>query len=120
MRSFDNRASAQTSVQGVRVARWDQYALDDTLPFEAMWYSVPPGHSSPRDCHVEAELSVVLSGTAWVETSGGIVRVEAGSAFLLDSDEAHVVHNRSEDQILLVFSAYWVPAAAKLIGARSA
>ena len=38
--------------------------------------------------------------------------MDHGSAFLLDSEEAHVVHNRSTEAPLVVFSAYWMPAAA--------
>lgn len=102
--------SAETSVVGtVDVARWEQYGLEGVLPFQAMWYSVRPASSSPRDCHPEVELSVVISGTAYVEAGGAITEVTAGSAFLLDSEEAHVIHNRSADTPLAVFTTYWMP-----------
>jgi hypothetical protein len=35
--------------------------------------------------------------------------VTTGNAFLLGSTEAHVVQNRSTDELLTVFSAYWMP-----------
>jgi len=54
-------------------------------------------------------LKLVVSGTATVEVKGKIADVPAGSAFLLDSREAHIVHNRSRDIPLMVFSAYWMP-----------
>jgi mannose-6-phosphate isomerase-like protein (cupin superfamily) len=112
MRHFISDSAESHAVGDVDVARWEQYSLDGTLPFEAMWYTVAPDSSSPRDCHPEIELSIVITGTASVETGGRITTVAAGSAFLLDSEEAHVIHNRSADQPLLVFSSYWMPLAA--------
>jgi quercetin dioxygenase-like cupin family protein len=111
MRAFDRGTAANVPVGVVDVARWEQFDLNDTLPFGAMWYSIPPGEQSPRDCHPEAELSLVVSGTAWVETASGVVAVDTGSAFLLEGNEAHTVHNRSSE-LLVVFSAYWLPAPA--------
>src|SRR5437764_14760687 len=112
MRKFDKGAAGTCQVDRVEVARWEQFSLGDRLPFKAMWYTVPPSASSPRDCHPEVELSIVVSGSAAVEASGQIVEVDHGSAFLLDSNEAHVVHNRSTEAPLVVFSAYWMPAPA--------
>jgi quercetin dioxygenase-like cupin family protein len=109
MRHFDSDSAESAPVGDVDVARWDQYGLGATLPFEAMWYTVPPGSSPPADQHPELELSVVISGTASVETEGKITDVAAGSSFLLDSEEAHIIHNRSADMPLVVFSAYWMP-----------
>lgn len=103
--------SAETSVVGtVDVARWEQYGLEGVLPFQAMWYTVRPDSSSPRDRHPEVELSVVISGTAFVEAGGQITEVNAGSAFLLDSEEAHIIHNRSAATPLSVFTTYWMPS----------
>lgn len=93
----------------VDVVRWEQFALGDTLPFQAMWYTVPPGASSPRDQHPEVELSVVISGTASVEAGGCITEVDKGSVFLLDSEEAHVIHNQSTEEPLLIYTMYWMP-----------
>lgn len=104
------------------MARWEQYSLEDTLPFQAMWYTVPPDASSPQDCHPEVELSVVISGRAWVEASGNTTEVAPGSAFLLESEEAHVIHNRSGSDPLLVFTTYWMPrepVAAAAAGAEA-
>lgn len=109
MRSFLRNSAESYAVGVVDVARWEQYSLEGTLPFQAMWYSVPPDASSPRDCHPEVELSVVISGTASVETGGQITEVPEGSCFLLDSEEAHVIHNRSSDTALTVFTTYWMP-----------
>jgi mannose-6-phosphate isomerase-like protein (cupin superfamily) len=109
MRHFASDSAESYAVGVVDVARWEQYALGDALPFQAMWYTVPPASSSPQDCHPEMELSVVISGTAAVEASGGITEVAAGSCFLLDSEEAHVIHNRSTDTSLRVFTTYWMP-----------
>ncbi|HEY0639712.1 MAG TPA: cupin domain-containing protein [Pseudonocardiaceae bacterium] len=95
------------------VARWEQYSLGGALPFQAMWYTVAPNSFSGRDQHPERELSVVISGTASIETvaDGRITDIPAGDCFLFESREAHVIHNRT-DEPLVVFSAYWMPQAA--------
>jgi quercetin dioxygenase-like cupin family protein len=110
VRVFDRAAADTYRVGGVQVARWEQYSLDGLLPFQAMWYTVPPGSAGPRDQHPEMELSVVMSGSAGVEAGGTVTEVPAGSSFLLAADEAHTVHNRSATEPLVVFSAYWMPA----------
>jgi mannose-6-phosphate isomerase-like protein (cupin superfamily) len=106
-----DRTRARTQhVAGLRVTRWAQFGLEGQLPFQAMWYAVPPSGSTYQDCHPEAELSLVVTGTATVEALGGLVEVRQGEAFLLPAGEPHVVHNRCEDADLVVFSAYWLPA----------
>jgi quercetin dioxygenase-like cupin family protein len=111
--------SAETYAVGtVDVARWEQYGLQQILPFQAMWYTVPPGDSSPRDCHPEIELSIVITGTASVETGGEVTEAPAGSAFLLDSNEAHVIHNRG-DEPLLIYTHFWMPGSAAAIDAAA-
>ena len=109
MRTFDLSTGADQYVKDLRVVRWEQYGLERELPFQAMWYSVPPGSESPRDQHPELELSVVVAGTAHVLVGGREYEVPQGNAFLLGTTEAHVVVNRSADAELTVFSAYWMP-----------
>lgn len=109
MRTFETSSTEFAQVGPIEVARWEQYGITEALPFGAMWYSVPAGGSSVRDCHPEPELSIVISGHASVEAGGTTTDVAAGSAFLLDSDEAHIVHNRAADGPLMIFSAYWMP-----------
>jgi quercetin dioxygenase-like cupin family protein len=111
MRTFDLSTGDHQYVKDIRVVRWEQYALERDLPFQAMWYSVPPGSESPVDQHPELELSVVVAGTAHVLVGGEEHEVQQGDAFLLSSTEAHVVQNRSADVPLTVFSAYWMPLA---------
>ena|SRR5829696_998832 len=111
MRHFDSSSAESYTVGFVDVARWEQFSLGGTLPFDAMWYTVAPHSSSARDCHPEFELSVVVSGTASVEASGEVTDIEQGSCFLLDSREAHVIHNRG-DAPLFIFTTYWMPGAA--------
>jgi mannose-6-phosphate isomerase-like protein (cupin superfamily) len=110
MRLFARDRAVVSAIGSVDVARWEQYHLDDTLPFQAMWYTVAPQSSPPPDSHPEVELSLVISGVASVEAGGAITDIGAGSSFLLDSGETHVIHNRSADEPLVVFSAYWMPA----------
>ncbi len=109
MRHFAADSADSYKAGVVDVARWEQFSLGDALPFQAMWYTVPPASSSPQDCHPEVELSVVVSGTASVEASGHVTDVAQGSCFLLSSEEAHVIHNRSVDAPLMVFTTYWMP-----------
>jgi quercetin dioxygenase-like cupin family protein len=109
MRTFDRATASTYRVGDVEVARWEQYALGESVPFASMWYTVPPGACGPADCHPERELSVVVSGSALVEAGGRRDEVQEGSAFLLESMETHVVRNLSADRLLLVFSSYWMP-----------
>jgi mannose-6-phosphate isomerase-like protein (cupin superfamily) len=109
MRHLASGSADSYAVGSVDVARWEQFGLDGTLPFQAMWYSVPPDSCSPRDRHPEIELSVVVAGTAHVEIGGELTAVAQGDCFLLDSQEAHVIHNRSADAPLRVFTTYWMP-----------
>jgi mannose-6-phosphate isomerase-like protein (cupin superfamily) len=112
VRILDRTRARTQHVAGLRVTRWAQFDLEERLPFQAMWYAVPPSGSTYQDCHPEAELSLVVSGTATVEALGGVVEVRQGEAFLLPAGEPHVVHNLSEDIDLVVFSAYWLPAGS--------
>lgn len=109
MRHFLHDEAESAPIGAVDVRRWEQFGLDATLPFQAMWYTVPPGCSPAQDRHPEVELSLVLSGTASVEIGGTVTDVPAGSSFILDSEEAHVIHNRSQDTPLVVWCAFWMP-----------
>lgn len=120
MRLFSSGSAESYLIGAVDVARWEQFELGDTLPFQAMWYSMPPASSSPPDCHPEVELSVVITGTASVEIGGEITDVASGSCFLLDSEEAHVIHNRSTDQQLFIFTTFWMPRTGAAALADSA
>lgn len=111
MRKFDLSSGESLLVNDIRVIRWEQYRLGRQMPFQAMWYSVPAGSETPLDQHPELELSVVVAGTAHVLVGDAVHEIRQGSAFLLDSAEAHVVENRS-DELLTVFSAYWMPVEA--------
>ena len=114
MRHFASESAESYAVGVVDVARWEQFGLGDLLPFQAMWYSVPPGSSSPRDQHPELELSVVIDGTAVVEASGDLTDVAQGSCFLLGSEEAHVIHNRSADTPLRIFTTFWMSRSTEV------
>ena len=111
MRTFDLSTGTDLYVKDIRVVRWEQYALERELPFQAMWYTVPPGSESPVDQHPELELSVVVGGTAHVVAGDHEYDVQQGDAFLLSSTEEHVVQNRSAEVPLTIFSAYWMPLA---------
>jgi mannose-6-phosphate isomerase-like protein (cupin superfamily) len=119
MRKFDNTTADTNLIGDVAVARWEQYGLGDLMPFDAMWYVVPPGSSTPVHHHPEPELSIVVSGSGVLQAGDDSAAVRPGTAFLLESEEDHTVSNHSTDQPLVVFSAYWMPrenVAAALAG----
>ncbi|GAA3301238.1 cupin domain-containing protein [Dactylosporangium vinaceum] len=108
MRTYQMGRGPNRPVGDVDVFRWDDYEGVTALPFRAMWYQVPAGGQSPEDKHPELELSIVVQGDAAVSVDGREpVDVRTGDAFLLESGERHVVHNRRPDEPLVVFSAYW-------------
>lgn len=112
MRTFYTEQTEFQQVGPITVARWEQYQIGEgVMPFGAMWYTVPAGSSSARDCHPELELSIVVTGTAHVEIGGQITEVPSGNAFLLNSEEAHVIHNRGAEPVT-IFSGYWMPQEA--------
>lgn len=110
MRTFSSASARYTQEENLRIGRWTQYPGLDGLPFGAMWYVVPPGEESPRDCHPEVELAVVVQGAGrFASERGDTVDAPLGTAVLLDSEEPHVVHNASSDEPLVVMSVYWMP-----------
>lgn len=109
MRTFDKATAESKTVGPLDITRWEQFGIGAAMPFQAMWYTVPPLSASVPDRHPELELSLVLTGTADVETEGRFSAVEAGSAFLFDSEEEHIIHNRSAEVPLTIFAAYWMP-----------
>lgn len=110
MKTFHADSAELTAASGIQVGRWEQYqAVTAELPFDAMWCVIPAGSSSARDCHPEGELQVFLNGAAVIESDGASVDVPQGSAVLLASEEAHVIHNPSPESDLVVLSIYWLP-----------
>ena len=89
------------------------------MPFQAMWYTVRRRRAA-RKTAIRSNLSVVISGTAHVEAGGTITEVSAGQCFLLESEEAHIIHNRSSDQPLFIFTTYWMPQELAGSGAGEA
>jgi quercetin dioxygenase-like cupin family protein len=112
LRTFDNTTAESYLVADIPVVRWEQYGLGNAMPFNAMWYTVPPGSTSPADSHPEPELSIVLNGRVTVSVDDSVADIEAGNAFLIEGGETHVVRNTGDEPVL-VFSAYWMPAAVE-------
>ena len=48
MRHFASDSADSPAVGRVDVAWWEQFGPDGTLPFQAVWYTVPPDSCSPR------------------------------------------------------------------------
>lgn len=111
MRTFTSTTAESYLVADIKVVRWEQYGLGDAMPFNAMWYTVPPGSTSPADSHPELELSIVLDGRVTVSVDDCAADIEAGTAFLIEGGETHVVRNATDEPVV-VFSAYWMPARA--------
>ena len=111
MQVLSSDSAALTAEFGIQVGRWAQYAGIGDTPFGAMWCIVPPGGRTDTDCHEERELWVVVSGNAEVQLPDRTQTALAGSAVLLDSEEPHVLVNRSAEEPLVVLSLYWEPVA---------
>lgn len=109
MRHLIKEATESYAIGVVDVFPLDNYPVGHQLPFGSLWYTLPPNSTSKQDCHPEVEMSIVVSGTASVEASGEVTDVAAGGIFLLDPEEAHIIHNRSSDRPLMVFTTYWMP-----------
>jgi mannose-6-phosphate isomerase-like protein (cupin superfamily) len=109
VRKYDGDTAALTAEYGIQIGRWTQYQDLSRLPFDAMWCVIPPGGTSNEDCHPEVEFAVVVKGHAVYESGGREVDAPAGSVILLDSEERHVIHNRSADDPLTILSIYWLP-----------
>ncbi len=111
MQVFTADPAVLASEHDILIGRWEQYAGVGETPFGAMWCVVPPGGRSNLDCHSERELWVVVQGDAEVESGQHSRFAPAGSAVLLESQEPHVMVNRSADEPLIVLSLYWEPGA---------
>ncbi|HUC57184.1 MAG TPA: cupin domain-containing protein [Streptosporangiaceae bacterium] len=112
MQVFTADPAGLTSEHGIQIGRWEQYAGVGDTPFGAMWCVVPPGGRSSIDCHSERELWVVVRGDAEVESGDRVQAAPTGSAVLLESEEPHVMVNRSADEPLVILSVYWEPGTA--------
>jgi uncharacterized cupin superfamily protein len=96
---------------GILAGRWTQYRDLGDLPFGAMWCVTPPGGKSDPDQHSERELVVIVSGNAEVQAGGSQQTAQAGHVVLLDSEEQHVLVNRSSTDPLVTLNLYWEPSA---------
>ena len=96
---------------GILAGRWTQYPDIGDLPFGAMWCVTPPGGKSDPDQHSQRELVVIVSGSAEVHAGGSQQTAQTGNVVLLESEEQHVVVNRSDTDPLLTLNLYWEPSA---------
>jgi mannose-6-phosphate isomerase-like protein (cupin superfamily) len=112
MRVLKSDSARLTPEFGIMVGRWSQYADAGAAPFGAMWCVVPPGGQTDTDCHPDTELVVVVRGSADVQGGGHTETALPGTAVLLESEEPHVLVNRSTDEPLVTLSVYWVPEEA--------
>jgi mannose-6-phosphate isomerase-like protein (cupin superfamily) len=96
---------------GILAGRWSQYTDIGDMPFGAMWCVTPPSGQSDPDQHSQRELVVIVSGSARVYAGDREQTAPTGSAVLLDSEERHVVVNRSATEPLVTLNLYWEPSA---------
>lgn len=111
MRVFAGDSAQLEPEFGILAGRWSQYADVGEMPFGAMWCVTPPGEQSDPDQHSQRELVVIVSGSAQVHASGRDQTALTGNAVLLDSEEQHVVANRSATEPLVTLNLYWEPSA---------
>lgn len=112
MRVFAGDSAEMKPEFGILTGRWSQYQSTGDMPFGAMWCVIPPGGQSNTDCHPERELVVVVSGSAEVQASGRSEVASTGNAVLLDSEESHVLVNKSASDPFVALSLYWEPSGA--------
>jgi mannose-6-phosphate isomerase-like protein (cupin superfamily) len=94
---------------GILAGRWTQYPEVGDLPFGAMWCVTPPGGKSDPDQHSQRELVVIVSGSADVTAGTAQQTALTGNVVLLESEEPHVVVNRSATEPLVTLNFYWEP-----------
>jgi uncharacterized cupin superfamily protein len=96
---------------GIMAGRWSQYSEIGDMPFGAMWCVTPPGGQSDLDQHSQRELVVIVSGSVEMRAGDSKQTAQTGNAVLLDSEEPHVMVNRSATDPLVTLNLYWEPAA---------
>ena len=101
MRKSDTTTADTYAIGDVEVARWEQYGLDDILPFGSIRYVAPPNAGHPVHCHPEAKLSIVVSRRGVVRAGNDSATVQPGTAFLLASEEGQTARNDAADQPLV-------------------
>jgi mannose-6-phosphate isomerase-like protein (cupin superfamily) len=78
----------------------------ERLPFQATYFDVLPGQSTPPDIHAESELWIVLEGRGHLCFEGQIYPLEQKDSFYFPSYTQHQVHNHSDD-LLIICSIFW-------------
>jgi uncharacterized cupin superfamily protein len=111
MRVFNGDSAQLEPEFGILAGRWSQYADIGDMPFGAMWCVTPPGGQSDPDQHSQRELVVVVSGSVRLQAGAQEQTALTGNAVLLDSEEPHVMVNRSATEPLVTLNLYWEPSA---------
>lgn len=111
MHELSESRAAYAPENGLDIARWSQFPAAAAFPFGAMWYVVPPSSASRQDCHPEVEVAVVVRGDGEFEAGGERLPARPGASVVFASEEAHVIHNTSATEPLVVLSVYWLPTA---------
>lgn len=111
MRVFAGDAAQLEPEFGIMAGRWSQYSELGDMPFGAMWCVTPPGGQSDPDQHSQRELVVVVSGSAEVRAGDSQQVAQTGNAVLLESEEQHVMINKSATDPLVTLNLYWEPSS---------
>jgi mannose-6-phosphate isomerase-like protein (cupin superfamily) len=111
MRIFAGESAQLEPEFGILAGRWSQYPELGHLPFGAMWCVTPPGGQSDVDQHSQREFVVVVSGSAEFQAGDDKQPVQTGNVVLLESEEPHVMVNRSATDPLVTLNLYWEPSA---------
>jgi mannose-6-phosphate isomerase-like protein (cupin superfamily) len=112
MRVFAGDSARLEPEFGIMAGRWEQqYSDTGDMPFGAMWCVTPPGGQSDPDQHSQRELVVIVSGSAEVHAGDSQQTAQAGNVVLLESEERHVVVNKSTTDPLVTLNLYWEPSA---------
>jgi quercetin dioxygenase-like cupin family protein len=73
---------------------WKRISLCNESDISLEWFVKPPGHSSPRHGHRNAQVLVVLEGKLAILAGGDEeVELSEGDTAYIPGDEEHVVRN---------------------------
>ena len=72
---------------------WKRLSLCNQTDISIEHFVKPPGHSSPRHDHPNAQVLVVLEGEIVVATDSDKQRLGVGDAVYIPGNEPHVVSN---------------------------
>lgn len=76
-------------------------------PFYSSYFHVPPGQTTKRHRHFEAEFFIAVRGEGYLGTGTERIRMEPGDMVQLSPFEPHSFYNPSQHEPWVLMSAFW-------------